>query len=498
MARLAACALFAASMAALPANAALTISNKPTRHIDCIGGTCMATAANANLNATELANMLDTERVSVEGVQGEDIQIGAAFSWTSDRGLALISHHSVIFNQPVTVAGPGGLSLTTNEQNGVGGVLTFGAKGAVKFWDTSSGLIIGGQHYTLESDIGTLASDIAARPHGDFALANSVNLKGQSFIDAAITTMFTGQLEGLGNTISKLRAETFINGFAGLFENMAGSVENLHLSKARIKGKRFATVGGLAAVCGGTIFNVDVEGQFRVNSAGTVGGLCGTSSGTVAGSHASGIAEGMGSWGHGQPGTKIVGGLVGTETGGSIVNSYSTVQISTGQTWSVGGLVGENHGTVSSSYASGAVFGDANSLVGGLIGSNAGASVADCYASGAVTGAVDTTVGGLIGLNNGAVATSYSSGAVASGSGNAVGGFVGNDAGTPDLTDTYWDITTSGQSHGAGNTTNDPGITGLTTEEFQAGLPAGFDPAIWAEAADVNGGLPYLLALPPG
>jgi hypothetical protein len=28
-------------------------------------------------------------------------------------------------------------------------------------------------------------------------------------------------------------------------------------------------------------------------------------------------------------------------------------------------------------------------------------------------------------------------------------------------------------------------------------LPKGFDPSIWSENTNVNGGLPYLLALPP-
>jgi hypothetical protein len=106
-------------------------------------------------------------------------------------------------------------------------------------------------------------------------------------------------------------------------------------------------------------------------------------------------------------------------------------------------------------------------------------------------------VGGLIGHNQGPIQTSYSSGPVASGSGNAVGGFIGNDSGSADLTNTYWDITTSGQSHGVGNDASYPGITGLTTEQFQAGLPIGFDPLIWAEDSGINGGLPYLLALPP-
>ena len=68
------------------------------------------------------------------------------------------------------------------------------------------------------------------------------------------------------------------------------------------------------------------------------------------------------------------------------------------------------------------------------------------------------------------------------------------------IADTYWDTDTSGitdPSQGAGNIANDPGITGLTTQQFQSGLPTGFDPKIWAEKSTINNGLPYLIANPP-
>ena len=68
------------------------------------------------------------------------------------------------------------------------------------------------------------------------------------------------------------------------------------------------------------------------------------------------------------------------------------------------------------------------------------------------------------------------------------------------LSGNYWDTTTSGitnLSQGAGSPANDPGITGETTAQLQAALPAGFDPAIWAENPSINGGLPYLIANPP-
>jgi hypothetical protein len=44
---------------------------------------------------------------------------------------------------------------------------------------------------------------------------------------------------------------------------------------------------------------------------------------------------------------------------------------------------------------------------------------------------------------------------------------------------------------------NVAGITGLTTAQFQSGLPTGFDPKIWAENPNINNGLPYLINNPP-
>jgi hypothetical protein len=48
-----------------------------------------------------------------------------------------------------------------------------------------------------------------------------------------------------------------------------------------------------------------------------------------------------------------------------------------------------------------------------------------------------------------------------------------------------------------GNVPNDLGITGLTDAQLKSGLPAGFDPKIWAVNSKINNGYPYLLANPP-
>jgi hypothetical protein len=204
--------------------------------------------------------------------------------------------------------------------------------------------------------------------------------------------------------------------------------------------------------------------------------------------------------GRGDNGTtqNAAGGLAGLMQG-TIGYSSSSSAITGAKGWTVGGLAGQNTGSLNNVSATGTVLVGDNGIAGGLLGSNISTShLTNAYATGFVSGGASSTVGGFIGLNNGPVSTSYSSGAVASGSGNAVGGFIGNDTGTNDLTSTYWDIESSGQSHGVGNDTAYPGITGLTTEQFQAGLPDGFATTFWAEDPAINGGLPYLVSTPPG
>lgn len=108
-------------------------------------------------------------------------------------------------------------------------------------------------------------------------------------------------------------------------------------------------------------------------------------------------------------------------------------------------------------------------------------------------------VGGLIGGNGQSVSDSSSTGTVTGAAGSDIGGFVG-DAFSGTVANSYWDTTTSGVtnlSQGAGNHSNDPGISGLTTTQLQSGLPAGFSNSIWGESPTINGGLPYLLANPP-
>jgi hypothetical protein len=168
-------------------------------------------------------------------------------------------------------------------------------------------------------------------------------------------------------------------------------------------------------------------------------------------------------------------GLFGVVGGGNIEN-IGVVNVTVTGEHEVGGLVGHiDDGAVSNSYATGNVTGKGY-YVGGLVGCINGASVSNVYSTGSVTG--DEWVGGLVG--GGAwstVSNSYSTGSV---SGNDdVGGLVGLNFSDLTVSNSFWDIETSGQ------TTSDGG-TGKTTAEMKD--IATFSEAEWDICAVAPGG----------
>ncbi len=466
---LAAASALVAIGAASPTRAAVVISSGATKNIACASGVCTPTAKFAVLNVGQLESLLASGKVKVTtgGARASDITVTAALSWASSNRLALTAYRSITINRAVAVNGTGALLLVTNN-GGTGGALSFGPQGHVKFLSTANNLTINGVAYTLVADTTTLASDIASNPGGDFALASDYNATGNP---SFVITTFTGSFEGLGNAISNLSLVASNDNF-GLFAQLGsgGAITDVRLTTS--------------AISGGTQ---------------AIGALVGSNEGYLAGDSTSGtlgVTEEAG------------GGLAGINQG-TIVDCSSTIKVSADAKRNnavIGGLVGLNGpgGTIDSSYASGHVTSKEQDADGGLVGSNEG-SISNSYSTGSVTGVVD--VGGLVGINSFAAGTTrglisnfYSTGAVNGGSGSTVGGSIGEDAQPGGVTTSYWDMTTSGitnPAQGAGNVNNDPGITGLTTAQLQAGLPSGFDPTIWGESPSINGGLPYLLALPP-
>jgi len=465
-------------LGATGANAAVEISSKPTSGMSCASGVCAPTAKNAVLSVTDLQNMLASGSLKIvtksAGIQAKDIAVQAGFSWASGSALTLDAHDSVTINQPVSDAGTGAFKLTTND-GGSGGTLSFGSKGRVSFLGTINPLTINGNAYTLVSNIKTLASDISANPSGFYALANNYDASVDGIYSSSpIQTTLTGTFEGLGSRISNLTIrDSTDNSQDGLFLQIGSGATVMHvaLNAVRITGRGRGLVGSMAALNNGTLLEVHTDGAF--DGGGATGGLVGVNGGTIAkcDSHAK-IRQTM----RGVSGGGLAGGNSGTISESFATGSIVQKKGGRGHGSSGGGLVGVNINTIVNSYASAHVEDDQIGYVGGLIGFDE------------------------IDIAHGYVAQSYATGIVSARPGSNSGGLIGYDTSGDNLSYTYWDTTTSGIANAAqcaGNVSNDPGCTGMTSAELQAGLPAGFNSAVWGENANINGGLPYLLAWPP-
>ena len=157
------------------AQAAVEISSKPTQNMTCTGGVCTPTAKKAFLNVTDLAGMLSGGDVKVtSGSIALDIDIKAALRWVSTSRLTLDSYRSIAFDKPVEVAGTGALTITTND-GGTGGDFVFFRQSHVRFWDTTSSLVINGTSYGLIGSIRMLQRRTKKSRGGIFALAKSID-----------------------------------------------------------------------------------------------------------------------------------------------------------------------------------------------------------------------------------------------------------------------------------------------------------------------------------
>jgi hypothetical protein len=469
--------------AAPPAQAALTISGGATKNVSCVSGVCTATAKTAVLNKNDLETMLASSNVQVvPGSVAMDIVTESGLTWVSGNTLTLDAYRSITINQPVSVAGTGGLSITTDD-GGSGGDYTFGPKGKVSFLSTSNSLTINGVAFTLLGGMSDVQA-INANLTGNYALANSCNAKH-------VTNWIPLGTDGMGNVLEG-------DGFTGTFEGLGNTISNLTVN---IGSHEYAGLFGLST--GATIRDVGIVGG-TVTGGKFLGGLAGVASGTASGGGLIARAYSTANVGGSSGDSNVVGGLVGISSG-TISLSYATGTV-TGDS-QVGGLVGSNlgSGAIIGSFATGTVTAtvqnndEKNPGAGGLVGDNGEtrAMIENSYAMGAIPGTSNFR-GGLVGYSHTedvAIVNSYSTGLVGTG-GSDVGGFLGCEVGGA-LTDNYWDTQTGGESQGYGCNANEPGITGLTTAQLQSGLPAGFDPTIWAENPSINNGFPYLIANPP-
>ncbi|HEY8698922.1 MAG TPA: GLUG motif-containing protein [Rhizomicrobium sp.] len=517
-----------AAMAAAPcAEAAVAISNKPTSNMSCSGGVCVSTAKKAVLNVTDLEGMLASGAVKVVAkAKASDIKIVHALSWPSAHRLTLRAFGSIAVQQPVTVTGPGGLTLVTNSGGGTGGALTFSGKGHVVFWDLSSSLIINGTNFALVGDIQSLAADIAANRTGAYALANNYDASVDgTYGTVPIPTVFNDTFEGLGNTISNLTINDSTDASVGLFFllGQGSAARDINILNATITASDpdGANAGVLAFAAEGTVSHVTVAGSIAApNRKSGAGGLTAVSASatsidnchaavaiTVGDYSVAGglVAEGAGTISHSDASSSVsggflsrVGGLVGFADG-SILNSHATGDVSAGQAGWAGGLAAQSSWVLSRSYATGKVSvanigeGEAGGLVAVVVSSNSqlltesyatgdvegthggyvgglvsiaynGTTITKSYARGSATlPTYRGWVGGLIGWENQAtVSQVYSIGAVSGGAAAFVGGLVGEDSSPGSFSFGYWDLNTSGISNPSQGAGNIANDPGIT------------------------------------
>lgn len=419
--------------------AALTISSEPTANVNCAVGVCTATAATAVLNVAELQGLLASSSIQITaGADAQNIVIAVPFSWTSTKTLTLDAYRSIEIDQPMAITGRGALTMTMND-GGTGGNLFFGAQGSVTFASTSNRLTIDGNSYRLANSIAQLAANIAVRPRGFHALANSYDASADgSYSRVPIPTEFNGIFEGLGNVISNFSLFDTTDNNVALFAAVTnhGLLRNVRLMNANLLSENTFVqfLAPLVAYNSGMVLQCQASGAVRSDFFMTGGGLVALNFGTVQ-------------------------------------KCFANVDVSGAQSATVGGLIGNAHGTVSDVYATGTVSAGDQSNIGGLIGYFIGRKVTRAYSTGLVFGGGNPFVGGFMGENR-------------------------DDVSGGRVVRSYWDLTTSGRSNATGYG-DASGITGVTTEQLQAGVPPDFDRTIWAQQDQINGGLPYLIANPP-
>jgi len=293
------------------------------------------------------------------------------------------------------------------------------------------------KHFKLLADI-----DLSGYTGEEF------NIIGERYYESGwVERPFTGVFDGNGHTVSNFSYTSTDRDYAGLFgfvDDPNAQIINLGLVNPDIEagtGKRVGSLVGwlkTGRIVGCYVEDGSVSGDY------SVGGLVG-----------------------------LAGGLEG-QTGVTIINSYSTGNISGNEY--LGGLIGGNNGTVDGCYSTCNVTGE--SYVGGLVGQNGAitgywvfimisGTISNCYSTGSTSG--NGCVGGLVGFNYvGTITNCYATGEVL---GKGEGGGLVGTAVMGEVKASFWHIETSGQ------TTGDGGEGKRTTEMKTAAtfLEAGWD-----------------------
>ena len=433
------------------------------------GGDVTGATLSTNLAST---NVVILSSLGISGNSG-NINVNDSINWSSNSSLTLNAQNNIYVNSPITSTGTSAkLILQYGQQSVTAGNLSN------YFVNAPINLSTGNNFSTQLGYDGPTINYFVINALGSEGSVSALDLQGingaltgnfalGSNIDATITSSwnsnygfapigsaaagFSGNLDGLGHTITNLSISQSGNPNIGLIGASTGTntIQNLGLIGGTTLGG--AGTGGIIGNNDASIINNSYNTGSVIGGAGT-GGLVGSSdTGKIINSYATGVITGA-------AGT---GGVLGSVNSGIISSSYATGNVFGNA--GTGGLLGSmTSGSVSGSFATGSVNGAAGT--GGLIGSSTSGNVTDSYATGNVIGAAGT--GGLIGsITSGAITNSYASGGVAGGAGT--GAIVGATSGP--VNNSFWNITTAPISSVGGG-------SGLTnTQMLEQGSFAGWD-----------------------
>jgi len=447
---------------------------------DMTGTTLSSNLANGNVEITTLGRGSDS-----------DIYVNDSVTWSAHT-LTLDADRNITINAPLYGSGTAGLVLEYAQRSATGDYfinapVNLASTGNFTTWN---GNLV--TSYTIITSLGTESSSGDATLQGmrgdldgNYVLGSDIDASGTSswnggagfdpiagFFQQSALIGFAGNFDGLGHTISDLYINRSDRAYVGLFgyiyDNTAfgrdAYVANFSLDNVNIVGGQ--AVGGLAGGARDALIrNTEVTGQ--ISGRGDVGGLLGNLLGTVEDSHTNinVIATDGGG----------AGGLVGSFGGGTIRQSSATGTATGGD--GVGGLAGSQGytATLQQSYSTTDVSG--NSLVGGLVGINEG-TIEESYAAGHVMGTID--VGGLVGRNDGMINPTL---------------YIGPAL----ISNSFFDVQTTGQSNSCGNNAGTCNATGLTTAQMKDAanfIAAGWDfTNVWAIDPSINNGYPHLRAM---
>ncbi|MFE3577726.1 GLUG motif-containing protein, partial [Lysinibacillus sp. NPDC059133] len=172
---------------------------------------------------------------------------------------------------------------------------------------------------------------------GMYRLMADIDLKDVAWTPIGTATVpFAGVLDGNGHSIKNLNLNLTAQDYVGLLGYSKGTIMNLKIEGAEVKGKNY--VGVLAGYSKGNVTDVTVDGVTALSGTSYIGGLVGSSAGDITGSVVSEVTALSSS-------SQYAGGLVGYSTGNISDIKVNGIGTLNGSSY-VGGLAGYSNGII--------------------------------------------------------------------------------------------------------------------------------------------------------